>query len=137
MLLEAVNVRSERPQGPMITPRTDMEGELLTNRCGDVRRSRTIAPKDTAISRRLFLATRPTFSSFFSRVPGADVPGAFAPKLGRGEVKHGKKSSHSPDIRCPNRAPFNFPMRENLGEMWAALADKLAGLGVVGHSPNG
>jgi len=36
MVLEAVNVRSERPQGPMITPRTDMEGELLTNRCGDV-----------------------------------------------------------------------------------------------------
>ena len=43
MLLEAVNVRSERPQGPMITPRTDMEGELLTNRCGDVCPSTALA----------------------------------------------------------------------------------------------
>jgi hypothetical protein len=43
-----------------------------------------------------------------SRLPGADVPGAFASKLGRGEIKAWPRGeSHSPPISARTRALFN------------------------------
>ena len=54
--------------------------------------------------------------AIFSRVPGADVPGAFASKLGRGEVKAWPRESliHLPWLSLLG-APFNSNARSREG----------------------
>src|SRR5580704_19376292 len=74
-----------------------------------------------SIARRRLRVKKCLRRHVISRVPGADVPGAFASKLGRGEVKAWPRGeSHSP--------PVTKPLLESWRSRVLRLFDDLVGL---------